>query len=311
MLPQIDTIVRHLFKKDNLSDVSVEALREFVNDYPYSPAGRFLLTRKLRDSGAEGDIEEEAATAALYFSNPLWLQWALNGDSLGAVTEITSPVEAEEVAESPSPVTETVADEVNVGQPGVDTPIVEEELTADRLELEPTIEGVQEERHRRDEETADAPVEEMETVERIILAEKDESHELRIPPPVEAPVKEFTFEPYHTIDYFASQGIKLKPEDLERDKFGRQLRSFTEWLRTMKRIVPATIAAELDETEQNSIQQLAVHSVEGGGAETEAMAEVWVKQGNNRKAIDIYQKLSLQDPSKSHYFAAKIEALKA
>jgi hypothetical protein len=40
------------------------------------------------------------------------------------------------------------------------------------------------------------------------------------------------------------------------------------------------------------------------------MAEVWKKQGNTAKAIDIYNKLSLLDPSKRVYFAAKIEELK-
>jgi hypothetical protein len=43
---------------------------------------------------------------------------------------------------------------------------------------------------------------------------------------------------------------------------------------------------------------------------TEAMAEVWLKQGNNGKALDIYNKLSLLNPSKKAYFAAKIENLK-
>ena len=43
---------------------------------------------------------------------------------------------------------------------------------------------------------------------------------------------------------------------------------------------------------------------------TEAMAEVWWKQGNIEKAAEIYNKLKLLNPSKSHYFAAKIEALK-
>ena len=40
------------------------------------------------------------------------------------------------------------------------------------------------------------------------------------------------------------------------------------------------------------------------------MAEVWEKQGNPEKAIDIYNKLSLLEPSKSTYFAAKIEEIK-
>jgi len=42
----------------------------------------------------------------------------------------------------------------------------------------------------------------------------------------------------------------------------------------------------------------------------EAMAEVWIKQGNTAKAEEIYRKLSLLDPLKTAYFAAKIEDLK-
>jgi hypothetical protein len=40
------------------------------------------------------------------------------------------------------------------------------------------------------------------------------------------------------------------------------------------------------------------------------MAEVWVKQGNTSKAIEVYNKLSLLNPSKRAYFATKIENLK-
>ena len=43
---------------------------------------------------------------------------------------------------------------------------------------------------------------------------------------------------------------------------------------------------------------------------TEAMAEVYEKQGKLDKATEIYLKLSLQNPSKSSYFATKIEQLK-
>jgi hypothetical protein len=40
------------------------------------------------------------------------------------------------------------------------------------------------------------------------------------------------------------------------------------------------------------------------------MAEIWLKQGNNRKAIDIYSKLSFIFPEKSVYFASRIEQIK-
>ena len=119
------------------------------------------------------------------------------------------------------------------------------------------------------------------------------------------------FDPYHTIDYFASQGIKLRLEDFNKDKLGQQLKSFTEWIRSMKRLPAQTPDNNMGETEQHSIRKIAEHSIEGKDVLTESMAEVWVKQGNYEKARQIYQKLSLQNPSKSTYFAAKIDQLNA
>jgi hypothetical protein len=120
---------------------------------------------------------------------------------------------------------------------------------------------------------------------------------------------DLTFEPFHTVDYFASQGIKLSQEDASSDKFGKQLKSFTDWLKTMKRL-PAAANRVPDPASEQKVEDLAVHSVEATDVVTEAMAEVWLKQGNREKALEVYQKLSLSDPSKSAYFAAKIESLK-
>jgi tetratricopeptide (TPR) repeat protein len=117
------------------------------------------------------------------------------------------------------------------------------------------------------------------------------------------------FEPYHTVDYFASQGIKLSVEDVSNDKFGKQLKSFTDWLKTMKRL-PVAVPGTTDPANEQKVENLAVHSVEESDVTTESMAEVWLKQGNKEKAIELYRKLSLLDPSKNAYFAAKIESLK-
>jgi hypothetical protein len=117
------------------------------------------------------------------------------------------------------------------------------------------------------------------------------------------------FEPYHTIDYFASQGIKLAPADLSKDKFGQQLKSFTEWLKSMKRLPAAESVPAPDLSSQQTVVKAAEHSIEEREVLTEAMAEVWAKQGNTEKAKEVYHKLSLQNPSKSSYFAAKIDEL--
>jgi hypothetical protein len=122
--------------------------------------------------------------------------------------------------------------------------------------------------------------------------------------------KELLFEPFHTVDYFASQGIKVTHEETPKDKFGKQLKSFTEWLKTMKRLPAAEIASSVEKSSEQKIENLAADSVSSADVVTEAMAEVWLRQGNEQKAMEIYNKLILLYPSKSAYFAAKIDSLK-
>jgi hypothetical protein len=130
------------------------------------------------------------------------------------------------------------------------------------------------------------------------------------PPIVKSPTSDMIFEPYHTVDYFASQGIKLKDDEKPKDKLGQQLRSFTDWLKTMKRLPVTQIAASTQPALEKKVEEMASVSLVDREVLTEAMAQVWEKQGNHAKAIDIYSKLSLLEPSKSAYFAAKIEHLK-
>ena len=124
-------------------------------------------------------------------------------------------------------------------------------------------------------------------------------------------VAEHIFEPFHTVDYFASQGIKFREEEKPTDKFGKQLKSFTEWLKTLKKnTADPTVVVEAGSQAEHKVEQLAEKSLTDREVLTEAMAEVWEKQGRKEKARAIYEKLSLINPSKSSYFAAKIETLK-
>lgn len=130
--------------------------------------------------------------------------------------------------------------------------------------------------------------------------------------PKEEEESPIAFQSYHTIDYFASQGIRLQQAELTKDKLGQQLKSFTEWLRSMKKL-PSNEGQAInpeDDSRQQVVIQNAASSIQEKEVLTEAMAEVWLKQGNNAKAAEIYYKLSLQNPSKSSYFAAKIDQLK-
>ena len=117
------------------------------------------------------------------------------------------------------------------------------------------------------------------------------------------------FEPLHASDYFASQGIKLSEEALANDKLGKQLKSFTAWLKTMKKVHADKLPPN------NSLAETAVQTqAEKSNIEeeivTEAMADAYILQHKYSKAVEIYSKLSLLNPSKSAYFATKIDSLK-
>lgn len=118
-----------------------------------------------------------------------------------------------------------------------------------------------------------------------------------------------SFEPLHTSDYFASVGIKLSDEVKSNDRLGLQMKSFTQWLKTMKKVhadqlkETGIIENQLFVQNDETIQQLAEASNKENMVVTEAMAEVLLKQGKIVKAIELYEKLSLLYPSKKAYFA--------
>jgi len=133
---------------------------------------------------------------------------------------------------------------------------------------------------------------------------------LSSPLKVTASKEELLFEPYHTVDYFASQGIRFKMEEQPTDKFGQQLKSFTDWIKTMKKLPLSEIGKSVDPKEERKVEQMAGRSLDQEEVVTEAMAEIWIKQRNLTQAREVYHKLSLLEPAKSAYFASKINELK-
>ena len=118
-----------------------------------------------------------------------------------------------------------------------------------------------------------------------------------------------SFEPLHTSDYFASVGIKFNEEVKPGDKLGKQLKSFTDWLKTMKKIHNDQLPPQSEQS-VIVIQQMAEKSNTENEVLTETMADILLQQGKRTKAIEVYKKLSLLNPSKSVYFATKIDHIK-
>lgn len=271
----VNEITKSITGKSSLYECDKDELQQLINQYPYFGPAKFLLTKKLKQDNSSS-ADELTSKALLYFQNPLWFDHLLN--DTGVDTGYTPTREKEPafpaVAATEIPAThEDVVDHTK-------TEIDDEEGT-----MPPDQQDADEPRL-----SIDIPKFKFEPID-----------------PSKAPL---TFEPYHTIDYFASQGIKAKEEEKPKDQLGRQLKSFTEWLKIMKRLPVSEIAATVTASDEKKIEKMAESSINDREVVTEAMAEVWEKQENRARATEIYQKLSLLNPAKSSYFAAKIEQLK-
>jgi len=326
MNARIDQLVKSLLQKDSLEQCSLHELQQFADRHPYFGAAQLLLTKKLQAEKSD-QYDGQLQKTYLFFHNPLWVEQLLNDTGTAEIK--TAPIKeapvaiAEEIVSEPVPVIVPV-----VAEPGPEIPAspsvneIVDQTVEDPADTEiPTLLSHQEESFAA--ETKQPVMEDMIAASSVpvpeTIKEAEEKAEPDEPPmnipglKIEAidPAKaELTFEPYHTVDYFASQGINIKDEKKPMDKFGQQLKSFTDWLKTMKKL-PVAGSLKSDELPTDrKVEVLAEHSLEGGDVVTEAMAEVWEKQGNSAKAIDIYTKLSLLEPAKSPYFAAKIEDLK-
>jgi len=314
----IVTLVKSIFQKESLHDCSIEELQNISGQYSYFTPVQFLLAEKLR-SGEENLYAEQLQNLSLHFSNPLWLDYLLNGYKSEIIPEAENTHRADETTTGEGTPEHIVTnEEINI-KSGSEMPVqvddmVNESQNENINSFDEAI--VVEENSGNIEFSNQELLINRESGAEIPGSSEIESNEPQISiPPLpdlkpESAETELTFEPYHTVDYFASQGVKFVPEEKPADRFGRQLKSFTEWLKTMKRL-PQMEAAKISDTAvDEKVQQLADHSINEDEIVTETMAEVWLKQGNKEKAIETYNKLSLLNPGKSAYFASLIEQLK-
>ncbi|MGZ8518455.1 MAG: hypothetical protein ACXWWD_13955 [Chitinophagaceae bacterium] len=269
----VNEITKSITGKFSLFECEINELQQLTTQYPFFGPAKFLLAKKLKEEHSPL-LAEHIDKTSLYFQNPVWFDHLLNDTGTGQKYKTIKK-------EDPGFVPTT----------DIETPATHEEVV-DQTKIE----------------TADDNM----TEEEPGQGQPELSFELRKFKfePIDPSKAGLTFEPYHTIDYFASLGIRAKEEEKPKDQLSRQLKSFTEWLKVMKRLPVSELAASVSATDEKKVEKMAETSINDREVVTEAMAEVWEKQGNTSKANDIYQKLSLLNPAKSSYFAAKIEQLK-
>ncbi len=296
-------VLDNLLKQNSLGLPVKDFLQQVVTEHPYFAPAHFFMLQQLQQ--AEDGYKDLAAKTSLLFNNPNWLQFKLQqGQEVTAMKE--TPVISMYANEKVTAHEEIIADAAdNHTDAIVDAVAVEEDTTAANNEIVAAAAPVEE----------NLALEEVNETNEAGLQENDATHLPQIKIDLAAAIKNAedenapAFEPMHLVDYFASQGIKLSEEVQTADKLGKQLKSFTEWLKVMKKVhLPDTGAAASGA--EIAIQAQAEKSNTENEIITEAMADVFAQQGKAGKAIELYQKLSLLNPGKSAYFATQIEKLK-
>jgi len=339
-MPDNNTIFETLFSRNFAGTDHVDQLKEVVSKYPYFSPAQFFLLQKTGSGTAA--YETQLIKTNLLFNNPHWLHYQLQQTGRATGTEENMlPAETTAVSHDPEPFVEITDFKEPIPEPLIETetvieindikeiipePVIETETVININDIkepipEPLIETETAIEINDIKETIQEPV--LESGQVIDLPDDTDAIpdsvmeseiapmkiELKMPVEKANPEEEMLFEPMHMVDYFASQGIKLSDEVQMADKLGKQLKSFTEWLKTMKKIHVEQEAETTPETNDN-IQMMAEGSNTETEVLTESMAEVFIKQGKLGKALEVYQKLSLLNPAKSAYFAAKLENLK-
>jgi len=279
MTKETDYLIQSLFEKESLEEITLDEFRRIADQYPYSSIIQFLYSCKLK-SVYHLDFPEQVTHTALFFSSPQWLHYQLSDESEKGSFRINqydlsyNNISEDQPQELPdSGMTETYDEDEMVQSEDISEEVLYETETAPLSEIDSTLE------------------------------EKEVHEQVHISTTQPIPI-----EPYHTVDYFASQGIKNRLDDPQ-DELGKKVKTFTAWLKTMKRLQPAAEIFEIEESDEeidNGIDLQVPQEV----IATEAMAEVYLKQGLTQKAIEVYAKLSLQNPANSHIFAAKIIQIK-
>lgn len=279
MTKETDYLIQSLFEKESLEEITLDEFRRIADQYPYSSIVQFLYSCKLK-SVYHLDFPEQVTHTALFFNSPQWLHYQLSDESEKGSFRLNQY--------------DLSYNNISEDQPQ-EQPVSETNETYDDDELGLSDDFPEEDVYETDTvpfEKTDLPIE-----------GNDVKEQLEIIPAQPIPI-----EPYHTVDYFASQGIKNRLDDPQ-DELGKKVKTFTAWLKTMKRLQPAAEIFEIEENDDeidNGIDLKVPQEV----IATETMAEVYLKQGLTQKAIEVYAKLSLQNPANSHIFAAKIIQIK-
>jgi len=277
MTKETDFMIQSLFQRESMDEMTLDELKCHAEEFPYSSIIQFLYTCKLK-SQYHLDFPEAVSKTALFFDESSWLNYQLSEEAeKGNFRKILYDKQFNNVSE------DEMIESLNSSAEGRDVDEIEVNI-----------------------DDKEAHFDEPSIVEPI--AANDVQNLEPAPSPQPGIELEIPITPYHTIDYFASLGIKINIEG-EKDDLSMKVKSFTAWLKTMKRLQPGAETVTIKDI-QSILDTNNEKENPADAVFTEAMAEVYLKQGLTEKAIEVYDKLSLQNPINSHIFADKISKIK-
>jgi hypothetical protein len=224
-------------------------------------------------------------------------------EEVPAVEDIPAPEEAPDTGAAPVPEESPVAEEV----PSVEgthaaeeTPVVEEAVETERPRTREDLIAEIEARLRELEQIHIAATESVTAEE----SEPEPEPEPMIQPePEPMPESEYDAEPEpaELLELIPDEPVEVTEPSgklSQADLIDRFIRISP----TIERLTPG---------DMQPVKDLAAESTdEHGKFITETLAKIYINQGYYTKAINIYEKLSLQYPEKSAYFASRIEKIK-
>lgn len=305
----------HLTGQMKNGELAGLSLEKIVSNYPYFGPAQSLLACHYHTVG-HPLANEQSARTTLYYNNPRWWEFQLTEaiqsinehpvnqallseqDTMPAIS--ISPNVPVEIPSSLEGIPSTPPDEVEISQ-SITIPTVE----AVKAILRKIDGGISENKPISYEKPLDPESEPVPGRLTQLLQSQLSSFQQPVQPTDQLEYQQA--EPMHTVDYFASQGIKLNLKQAPKDALTNKLMSFTDWLRQVKQSEKSSEVSQMEK----KVSEDASHSVRREEVVTEAMAEVLLRQGHREQAIQLFTKLSFQIPEKSSYFAARIEQIKA
>jgi hypothetical protein len=337
-----EKVLYHLTGIKDLSKVDEATLNKLAESYPYFAPVQMFLSAKLKAANSS-DFMKQAQKTSLYFTNPYWLHYLLQEKPIKTIIEDQSPSFLDfQLSDSrsmkhfseeliPNSINDVSVENQslfgendfsnNISIPTIE--LVKEMMRGIDKQVLPESsfdEQIDEEINQQpDFEASDSIVSHIEPYNEDAATDLSNSKISNLlssqfadfkKPVSEEESLEITKEPMHTIDYFASQGIKIDLSKIPQDKLTTHLRRFTDWLKYMKKDNPNPIDLGTTQDLEEAVEIIANTSNEQKEIVTETMADVLQKQGQLDKAIQLYIKLSFLNPEKSAYFASKIQHLK-